>query len=325
MTTPDVHGNIHKGKGSPDGGQFAEKRNAAPTQTLTDEQVREMNATIMGPAAALTRAYRIDPSTADDIAQDAWVELLAGRRPIEELVGEKKLLKAVARTVAVRQTVGHQHGLRHEEFQARRALKEQEAAFEGERGRKMTPSEREAAADKIRMSMKPGRRPKPDFYRERSTVSLDAPVRTDDGDGDTTLGVALVADQPLPFDDQEDAAASALFEFENGGAAGKVDVRRDVWRIVSIRNGAPAVKRESLSKSAASTARRVVNEYPGGAHALALRWVDGDATDEQEKALFAPFGELSVHERHLTAEVMEDHPDFADSLWREALKAATRR
>ena len=325
-TTPDIHGNLHKGAGAPDGGRFTGKENIAPADSLTTEEALEAHAVLMGPARALTRSFRIDATNADDIAQDAWVDLLKrktkGGKPttISELVKDESLLKLVSRTIAKRAyTAGGQDGLRHEEFQARRALQEQEAAFEKEHGRKMTSDERLAAADAIRLSQPPGRRPKEDFHVQYKRLSLD--VRLED-DG-PSLGDTMVADSQLSFDDQEDAAAHALHEMENGKAP-KTDVRRDVWRIMSIRNGAPQVVPECVTSKDAKRHRDVVTSA-GGAHALAQKWLDGETSPEEDAALFAPFGAIDVDDRERTAEVFDSHPGYADQLWGEALKSASRR
>jgi len=316
--TVDDRGNLHDGKGL-----FSEKENSAPP-ALDAEALKAADHVIRTTSMAVAKSYRLDPSTAEDIAQDTWVSVLTARRDASETIEEAKLLKAISRQSGTRYTVGYQQGLRHEDFQARRALLEAEAVFERDNGRKMTKGERDEAAEALRMSFPPGRRPKPDFHNLTQVLSIDAEVAHRDGLGSTSYADTIPDERvELPFDEQEDAAAQALHEYETGGTHGKVSVRRDMWRIVSIRNGAPQVKREHLSSHAASKHRRLVEEK-GSIHTLAQRWIDGEATPEEESALFAPFGELNRNEMVLAAEVFEDHPQYADALWHEALKGASR-
>lgn len=333
MTTSDIHGNLHKDSGVVGAGQFSEKLNSAPAGTLTREEVLESNGIITRTAKAVVRGFRIDASNAEDVAQDAWVDLLKRKTRTNpqtrqkedvtprDLVKDPKLLNLITRTIAKRDyTLGGFDGLRHEDFRARRMLQEAEAEFVAQSGRKMTADERAAAANEIRLrAFAPQRRPREDFHVEYKRVPIDISSE----DGGETLADTLVAEEPLGFDDQEDAAAMALHEVENGNAS-KLDVRRDVWKIVSIRNGAPQVVPRSVSGNAAREHRKLV-DAAGGAHALTQKWLDGLTTGAQEDALFAPYGELDDAAREKVAEVLDDHPGFADHLWGEALKAASRR
>ena len=338
MTIPDEYGNIHRPAGSPgaSGGQFAGKVNTPPAQLLDegqvatlieereraaafDDQVRYAHSTMAATAATMASSFRIDPTNADDITQDAWVDLLRRNKELKELVTQKSLLRLVARTIANRDyTVGGQHGLRHEDFQALRVLKEAEAAFKEEHGRPMTKNERETAADEIRLSMPPGRRPKANYYIERGSISLDAPLGDDDG---STYGSTFVAEEQLGYDTQEDSAAESLHHVTEG-AITKEDARRDIWRIVSIRNGAPAVRRDSVKPDTARAYRQLVARS-GGAHALAQRFFDGLTSAEEDAALFAPFGDIDVNARDRACEVLDGHPAYADQLWSQALESAT--
>jgi hypothetical protein len=334
MTTLDTYGNVHRSAGAPGAGEFAGRVNTRPQTALLEEDVREANQVMVATARSYIRSFRRDPSNAEDVAQDGWVDLLKRKQrtnqatqekedvTLSELIQDRNLLRTVARTIANRgYTAGAEAGFRHEEFQARRILREQEDAFLKEHGRKMTADERVAAADAIRMSIKAGSRPKADFHVEYKQLSTDVTLESEHGT--ISLGETLVADELIAFDEQEDAAASALHEMENG-LAKKADVRRDVWRVVTIRNGAPQVAPQSISSKDAGRHRRTVEEA-GGARVLAQKWLDGRTTEEEDIALFAPFGDIDVDGREKAAEALNEHQTFADVLWTEAMRGASRR
>lgn len=341
MTTIDALGNRHQSAGTPGGGQFATKANSAPAALLTQEEVDELidrreaeaardvkvawaDDVMRRTALAVTKSFRIDTGNADDITQDAWHDLLKRSKGLDELIQDKPLLQLVSRTIGNRDySVGGQHGLRYEDFRALRVLREKEQEFRIANGRSMTKLEREEAANEIRMSLPAGRRPKPDFHVTRGTISIDAPIKGSDSDNPTTYGASLVAEEHLPFDRQEDAAADLLHAVDEGTTTA-TNARRDVWRVVAIRSGAPSVSARSLSSALATKHKKVV-EASGGAHALAQRFIDGDATAAEADSLFAPFGDIDQEDRMKVANVFDDHPSFADHLWGEAVKVAARR
>lgn len=335
MTTHlDQHGHAHKPAGTSQGGQFAAKHNSAPTSALeapkrsselTAEAIRDAQDVLTRTARAVTRSYRgVDASTAEDVVQDSWVHLLDRDTRLEDIaqrVGEPKFLNLTARTLATRYGHDARFGLRSEDFKARRQLRAAQDEFYLKHGRNMKPSEIEAEANRIRESFKAGARPKPDFYVQTSQLSLD--VTHGEGSAETSLGDTLVhADQP-GFDDQEDAAALALHDLENKNRT-KDDVRKDMWRIMSTRfDGAPQPVRESLDKKAVAAHRKVVRDA-GGAGALSLRWLDGEATAAESAALFAPFGELDARQQYAVFEVLDENPSMADNLWNAGMAAAAR-
>ena len=194
----------------------------------------------------------------------------------------------------------------------------------------MTPSEREAAADELRMSLPPKRRPRKDFYVEYSTLSIEAETPSYEG-AVSSLADRLIAAEPAPDEPEnpaEDAAATALYQFEEAGSLGKVAVKRDAWRIIALNNGAPMVARASISVHAASKVRRYFSDQKTDVRTLAQRWLDGLSTEADEAALFAPWGspkDLDMDARDKVAELLVDRPQFAEKLWGEALKAASRR
>jgi hypothetical protein len=340
MTISDAYGNLHDAAGL-----FARKHNSAPGSNLSDDEdqlreqpsledieaaahfrgrVRDAHATIMRETTAVARSYRLSEDTGEDVAQDAWIDLLTRSRDLSELIGEKGLLKLIGRTLVTRQSVGYQHGMRHEDFQARRRLQEQEDLFREEHGRSMTPDELKAAANAIRMAQMPGRRAKEDFYVQKSTASIDAPVGVSADGSVITIGDTLIAPEHDEWDEQEDAAASALHEFESGTVAHKARVKAEVWRVVSIRTGAPNAIAQSVTSSEASSHRKRAKHADGGVAGMARRWMEGLSTPAEDVALFAPFGDLDIRNQQLVAEVLDGHSAHADVLWLAALKKSER-
>jgi len=323
----DARGNVHDTRG-----RFSQKRNPRPDRDL-GAAVESADKSIRVSAGAIIRSFRGTPEDVEDAAQDTWVSLLAQHRPIEVLITQSALLKHVARTVAKREySVGAQAGLRHEDFQARRLLGDVAAQFKAKHGRPMTASEYAAAADQVRESIAPGRRPKPGFHIEMSSVSIDAmPEDAIDVEIETRNEVRRPAipgedDGDVGFSPVEDAAAASLHHFE-AHPKSRVDVRRQLWRTITAGSPAPQIARDSLSQYAVEQARRAVNAA-GGVAAVAKKWVDGTASGAEERALFAPFlggrEELTFAEQEQVIEVFERHPKFAEALWGETVKVAAR-
>lgn len=338
----DPHGHARHSAGTTGGrgGQFATKVNDAPTGSLLDEPpalapkrsseltaeaIRESQQILSRTAAQITRSFRIDPTNAQDIVQDSWVHLLErdGRHgDIAARASERAFLNLTARKYGNDYGNDARFGLRSEDFRARRELRARADVFREQQGRKMTPDEYAAAADEIRMSFKAGQRPKPDFYKEISQLSLDVTISDD---GATTLGDTLESTGSDGFDDQEDAAAIALHNLESKGQS-KESIRDDIWRIMSLRAGdAPQPVAGSLTEDDVVAHRRCINRA-GGAHKVALDWLDGTLPDSSPEvaALFAPFGDIDNKHRVSVVDVLDATPKYADRLWASGLASAAR-
>lgn len=323
-------------------GQFTDKRNTAPANqlvadevltgpdtptnagVLTEDAIRASQATLKATALSITRSFNIDESNADDIVQDSWLHLLerdTRKGDIVARASEKPFLNLTARKYGNNYGNDARFGLRSEEFSARRRFREAEITFERDNGRKMRPSEREKLADEVRLSYPAGRRPKADYWRQISQLSLD--VNVGDDDGGTRFGDLLEAGSDIGFDDQEDAAAAELHAYE-GGEKSKDDVRKDMWRVMTIRfDDAPQAIRGSLDPAEVKSHKSLVKNA-GGARMLALAWLDGETTEAQEAALFAPFGDIDNKQRQRVVDVLDENPKFADHLWASVLTAAQR-
>lgn len=350
MTQIDALGNAHKSAGSPGGGQFTSKTTSAPTVALSNDKIREATNTIERSARALVNSYRLDSDTADDIVQDTWVHLLdrnSRHGDIEKRASERQFLTLATKTLGTRYGEGSRFGLRSEDYKARRMLQEREAAFETDNGRKMSNSERRAAAEDIRMNgFKAGSRPKSDFHLQMSLNSLDAPAGEDRTLGDVVAETHLDGTD-VEYDEQERRASHALLAMAEGNGT-KNDARKEIWNIVSIRSGAPKVTPGTLNRKQAAHVRRVV-ENAGGATALAHRWEDGKASEDEEAALFAPFNrgagliaadrdakaragedvsgidvpaDLTTTDKLRVVDLMDEYPSMADRIWAAGLSAA---
>lgn len=335
MTTHlDQHGHAHKPAGSPDGGQFTTRRNDAPTSTLgaldapklsselTAEAIRGAQDVLTRTARAITRSFRIDETNAEDIVQDSWVHLMerdTRKSDIAARMSEKAFLGLTARKYGNNYGNDARFGLRSEDFRARREIRAREDAFYEANGRKFTPTERETIADEIRMSFPAGGRPRPDFYKEISQLSLDVPLSKS-----VTYADTLIHEDRAGFDAQEDAAALALHTFENKQAT-KNDILKDMWRIMTTRHeGTPQPVPNTVSKRSARTARTVMKSS-GGVHTVSLLWLDGESTQAQTDALFAPFGKnLTAMQQQQVFNILDDNPTMADNLWAASLTAATQ-
>lgn len=334
----------NKGAAGGRGGQYATKVNSTPSESLTEneshkkssaltaEAIRESQRILERTARSITRSYRIDPTHAEDIVQDSWVHLLERDKrygDIEDRASETPFLNLVARKFATDYSNDKRFGLRSEDFSARRLLRAQASEFRAEHGRKMTPSEYQAAAEEIRMSFPSGSRPKVDFYKEITQISLDAAVgKGGDSDTKTTRIDLLSSPESSDIDEQEVASAHALHRLNNAADKRvsdiKNDIRSDIWRVVSTRVvGAPQPRRGSINKVSAAKHRQTVKKY-GGAMRLGEAWREGETTPEQDDALFAPFGDLDNKQRELVIEVLNGNSRFADHIWNSSLTAAAR-
>lgn len=318
----------HNGHAHADNGRYTHKQNSAPAASLTAEQIRSAYAALRPTAQRLVESYRYDSSTVDDIVQDVILHVLERHERKgdgAEQVSQKTLLNMYARKFTADRGHDKQFGLRSEDMRGRRELNERVAQFETAHGRKPKPSEFKEMAHEVRMSFPAGRRPKPHFYEKNVQVSLDAPVRG--ADGDSTLG-DMIADPADPYDfaapdAQAREADYALHELEQRAVTRK-ELSRNVWAILSQRNGAPQVVPGATSQTEAKAARKTIRSA-GGAGALARSWMDGETTPEQDKALFAPFGgeALDMHARERTCRVLDEYGQ-ADRIWEESLAAASR-
>ena len=95
-----------------------------------------------------------------------------------------------------------------------------------------------------------------------------------------------------------------------------------MWGILTSRNpGTPQPVIGCITRRAANRARDIVTQG-GGVHALAMKWLDGHASKDEEAALFAPFGQLDASGRNKVVDAIDEFDSRAELTWRSALSAA---
>lgn len=331
----DAHGNIHNTAGRFDGhirsepegalaltieeiDQAADERAERAAQRERWEHVVDVLGKTSG---AIAREWRIDPTNAEDIAQDTIKKMLESQRDIDDQLAQKdSYFKQAARNRATKFSAAYQNGRRSEDIAAARQLAAAEAEFEAANGRRMNKRERDEEAHRVLMSFKPGQRPKDDFHRSRSTLSLDAPVNAD---GSTTLGDLIEVPEGEPRHDAVDDFAARIGHEIDNGMTTKANARRQSWRLVSIRDGAPQVQEGVLTTGQARKFKQTVANAPGGVLGLLDRWESGEATTDEERALFAPFGDdIDMRGYEKVASTLRRHPALADRLHAEAVAVA---
>lgn len=152
-------------------------------------------------------------------------------------------------------------------------------------------------------------------------LSLDQPMN-EDGDG---LADRITDTDTITEDGFE--PGSTGWEAETAGddktrrGRDNYDVqRRLVWDAVAERSGAPTVAAETLNEHHASRCRKTVREA-GGVAAVIARWTEGHNTPE----LFAPFGSIDPGGEADIVATLQQHPAYADDMWKAAMSAAVTR
>lgn len=314
---------------------------------------RQMSEVLMRRASAIAnriaRRHGFDPSRADDMKQQALVELMgrlhkesikrgddAGKTTPEKLrsiLANGGLLEQCFRSVAQWERFDPKV-YRAEDVNAFRQLQESERAFEDEHRRTMTQKERDERADEIRMSWPAGRRPHLGYQNfSANTSSLDSPVASDPG-GDLYLGDVIedgtdystagrIGDDggnevlrkitQREHDAHEKGAKLSSFNREKYGLTPK-----NAWSAFAQVAELPKAN-NSLSRSKADRAKQVVLGYEGGAASLAKDWRNGDVDEDTAAHLFAPFGDLPPKGEDEVAVAIMSYPHVADQLWGSAL------
>jgi len=132
----------------------------------------------------------------------------------------------------------------------------------------------------------------------------------------------------VEVNEQEFTAGSAGEQAEKlvaqGGRSGFVKARRLAYDVMAEKIGGPGIARGTVTEYSAQNSRKVLAES-GGVREVVDAWRAGDATAEQEKALFVPFkvdGATSV--RKAVSATLVASGAYADDVWASAMTAATR-
>jgi hypothetical protein len=228
-------------------------------------------------------------------------------------------LHTTARSIALKRMTGLE---RSEDRAAYKRYASARADVEQELHRPLTKTEEDALAEKIRSEMPSRRRAGAGFHRQPQVISTDVLEHPD-----WIIYRAVGGGEPNVANKAEFAAASAgevaSRLIDSGGRSNFVAARRLAWDAVADAVHAPAVAQSTISERSATATRKYMSAQ-GGAGEVARRWANGEATAEEEKALFAPFGGgLSMSEQIGVVRTLRANPAYADDLWGAAMFAAT--
>lgn len=332
------------------GGQFATDARAEADVDLLDPQDRAetshpelvdmppeqlaVQALMAARHHARTRGLRF--SDPNDIAQSTVVTILEARRRNPDQVVTPAYVHRIASGHVAIQLRGN---LRVEDRKAKAIYDVKVKELEAAQGRKTTSAERRAIATEIRDTW-PDQRHKPTErfveLAEMRVLSLDAPSGED---GDRTLGDG-VADNIRHVHDEADAidpgsvagqvlayAEGQHYERDEDGNASIVEATKKkalakdrLWEAFAETSGVPPVQPSSMNASARREAATTMTAG-GGVLAACRAWDHGEET-AAVKALFAPFGRISMTERDEITELLGRHRAYADDLWEAACRAA---
>lgn len=243
----------------------------------------------------------------DDIASetlaDWWRAMTRSRTAPADM---KSYIHKIARQCALRSIVG---GERSEDRQAIADLDMWQEDFEQEHHREPTGEETDRAAEAIRMAQPPGRRARIGFQhpQKRTTLEVLSDLADQDAHGSShgeTSGMEMLLDRR--------SAEGKRLTLETMAGA---------WSVLAAPRDAPSPVPGSLDTRSAFLASRTVS-FSGGAGQVSRKWMSGECSRKEAKALFAPFGAIDETGRDRVACMLRDTPAYATNLWEAALKVA---
>ena len=214
--------------------------------------------------------------------------------------------------------------VRSEDQRAQVVFREREAEAEQKLNRRLTGDEADAIAAEISASMPPKRRPSAGFQRPRQLLPWDGlPQHTK-----VDIEHSVSERSSVEVNEQEFTAGSAGEQAEKlvaqGGRSGFVKARRLAYDVMAEKIGGPPVARGTVTEYSAQNSRKVLAES-GGVREVVDAWRAGDATAEQEKALFVPFKvDGATSARKSVSATLVASGAYADDVWASAMTAATR-
>lgn len=254
----------------------------------------------------------------EDLAKDARSRRAAVQagEPKEPIVNWKGYSRSVVRHVTYR----HNNGTGHD-AQCRKLYLIARDTKISELGRQLTNEERNKLADEVAANRPPGRRPT-DGYHETPVV-----------ESKSNLALANVLNEDrhqVAVDNSEfdegSFASDVMTKAKSSSEADRANARRRVWDVLAIRRGdVPTVEVATQSEYAAAQARKTVTSS-GGALNVAQSWELGEATGDEEDALFMPFSDkMTTDEKHAVVGLLADYPRSADDIYDAAVGQATSR
>lgn len=245
----------------------------------------------------------------EDIIQETVMSALHTRkRQGKPITGG--YVRTIAKALVSRRMDTHK---RHEDSKAFAMLKAEIEFIESVEGRHLTKAEIDEIADRIREDWHdPRHKPSKGFQNAPQVLSSDA------------MGAAFAALQPAAANaapEGSKAAHDLVDAFEENEIDGET-LRLKAWNSLIEDTGAPAVYENVNSASVAQSARTTIGKR---AEKIAARWEDGAATEEETKALFAPFGRLTRDQQSAVARTISERPKFGQVLWESALDFSTQK
>ena len=298
--------------GAPIGGEFAKRGRPESDVTLNDRSLSA--AEILEVAILLSRrAARRNGLTAEDaedIAQETVYSVLRTRARNKGMAIEGGLIRVASNALVSRLVDTHK---RHEDSRAYREWKLAVQGAEQARRRHLTAKELDEIAVEIRENWhSPRHRPHIGFQHETKFVHIDA-YSSDFID-------SIVSSDHYIADGTH--AQNVLADRVEAGEVSKDVVRRQMWNLINQDSNVPESVRGSTTETRARAYARVV----GDALAVASARENGDATQAQEEALFAPFGEhVTESEKMAVVHAITSRPSVGHRLWRSALDYSNKK
>ncbi|GAB4098641.1 hypothetical protein [Sinomonas halotolerans] len=273
-------------------------------------------------------ARRTAAVDADDLAQEALVQVLTRLEGGGHADDLRQLINAVAANIAVRAA---DPVFRAEDRRARRELARKVEAFGASHLRSPSPRELEALAREVDAEWHdPRHRPSRGWeVPPRPLLSLDAPVEGADG---TALGTLVPSAVPgggeghlrRGADGGPGGAVERFLEADEApGAAMRAQARRLAWNGLAALEGVPEAVEGLLSQRQVTKSRAIVAAC--GVLAACEDW-RRDLDTDARAALFAPFGPLGFADEERVVEWLDRFSeDRAFALWDSALGYANRR
>lgn len=251
----------------------------------------------------------------DDIIGTTIVDVIGQQSRGTSHVTDRPFLWFATRAVTSRM---HDGGVHHTTLKGRSDLADAITLSQEQLGRTLTQREIEELAEDVRVSYPVGRRPAKGYHRKDVIFSLDYASAPD--------GVSPLADV-IPDEkftsDYATSTAKAVEAVEalndETSSYSKADARKNAWNLVADKTDAPMVAVCSVKDD--RQFRALIDEYGGPAEA-ARQWRSGDAGEDVEEALFAPFGDLDSKQMEKVSDMLVRYSQHADDLWSGAMKAA---
>lgn len=265
---------------------------------------------------------------ADDIAQDALLDLVKARAAGRRIENQRAYLSTVAKNVAAQMGDRIRKEDRAALVQLRAACERHEQIHD----RAATALEVDAFARDI-LERWPDRRhlPSRDFYRRpQSIAGVEVNVTSAEDAHQTRAGhlndgLTNLRGDPGPSVDASSWTALAMWCSTEDNQVGTLhDTRMLAYAAMAERARSPQPRIASIPRNKAYELRHTVADH-GGAASVVQTWMRGE-DDPGTEALFAPFGDLEPHERDQVCNVLTSSgSDGAQQLWDSAIALADRR